>query len=442
MNSLLPGLKPLYLILVLLFTVTASSASEWRTVELPARALNIAENNGALWVCGADELIAASVDGGNTWIAKHSAKNGGLLLSLGFADERFGYAAGTGGQILITKDGGNTWDSAKVPSQVVYEAAFSDEKHGIIHAPRDIYTTSDGGTTWVPVPIDLASEELKGFSRVLTVVAVDANHMAIVLSQGNSSAYPYMLFLTKDGGAKWAASNIPSTGLGKLTSHGGEYWFAGMEVIEKDKPGGGYGVPLVMHSADGMNWTHLPRWSKNEFSACNSQGCLYWDGAGVQLPPTTPVSFWRFAPEKVVTASWAVAKGTICTVGTGLKCTAATTTQTMPAYLATSSPIPPPISAPPLDAAASQGLQCLYCEFERFMVTPDFQGAADVQIKLHIGQNGLVEQAEIVHATNPGVGERIAASARSWIFLPFVKDGVVLPANTEVKLRVQAIKRK
>jgi len=434
--------RKLFYVLVLLFSAAASSASEWRTVELPARALNIAENNGALWVCGADELVAVSVDGGNTWTAKHSAKNGSLLLTVGFATQQFGYAAGTGGHILITRDGGNTWDSARVPAQVVYEVAFSDEKHGIIHAPRNIYTTSDGGANWVPVQIDLASQDLKGFSHVLTVVASDANHMAIVLSQGNTSAYAYKLFLSKDGGANWTLSDIPSTGLGKLTSHGGEYWFAGMEVIEKDKPGGGYGVPLIMRSADGEKWTHLPRWSKNEFSECNSQGCLYWDGAGVQLPPATPVSFWTFAPEKVVTARWAVAKGAICTVGTGLKCAAAVTTQMMPAYLNTSSPIAPPIAAPPLDASPTQGLQCLYCDFEKIMVTSDFQGAAEVQLKLHIGQNGLIEQAEIIHATNSGIGERIAASARNWIFLPFVKDGVVHPANTEVKLRVQAIKSK
>ncbi len=434
--------RHLFLILLALCSVAATSASEWRTVELPARPLNIAENNGTLWVCGADELIASSADGGNIWVAKHSTKNGSLLLTIRFANERFGYAAGTGGKVLITRDGGNTWDATKVPSEVVYDAALSDEKHGIIHALRNVYTTSDAGATWVPVQIDLASEDLKGFSHVLSVVALDANHMAIVLSEGNSSVYAYKLLLTKDGGTKWTISDNPSTVLGKLTSNNGEYWFAGVEVIEKEKPGGGYGVPLVMHSADGEKWTHLPRWSKNEFSQCNSQGCLYWDGAGVQLPPTSPVSFWTLAPEKVVTARWAVAKGTICTVETGLKCTTVTTTQTMPAYLDTSSPVPAPISAPPLDAPPSQGLQCLYCDFERIMVTSDFQGVADVQLKLHIAQNGLVEQAEIVHATNSGIGERVAASARNWVFLPFVKDGVVHPASTDVKLRVQAIKSK
>ncbi len=277
---------------MLLFNAAPALASEWRTIELPAHPLNIAENSGTLWVCGADELIAASDDGGKTWTAKHNLRNGGLLLSIGFANEQFGYAVGTGGVIFVTKDGGKTWDSVKVPAQVVYWAAFADEKHGLIHTPRNIYTTSDGGTTWIPVQIDLTHEDLKGFSHVLNVVAPTADHMAIVLSQGNSSVYDYRLFVTKDGGAKWSVSEIPSTGLGRLTSHGGEYWFAGMEVIEKDKPGGGYGVPLVMHSADAEKWTHLPRWSKHEFSECNSQGCLYWDGAAVQLPPTDPIRFW------------------------------------------------------------------------------------------------------------------------------------------------------
>ena len=241
----------LLVILALLFTSTICSASEWRTVELPARALNIVENHGALWVCGADELISVSEDGANTWTTKHVAKNGSLLLIVGFSGEQFGYAAGTGGRMLVTRDGGSTWDSIAVPSEVVYEASFSDEEHGIIHAQRGIYDTNDGGATWVPVPIDFSDGDLKGFSHVLSVVALDAKHLAIVLSEGNSSANDYRLLLTEDGGATWGVSSVPSTGLRKLSAHNGEYWFAGMEVIEKDKRGGGYGVPLVMHSPDG-----------------------------------------------------------------------------------------------------------------------------------------------------------------------------------------------
>ena len=76
------------------------------------------------------------------------------------------------------------------------------------------------------------------------------------------------------------------------------------------------------------------------------------------------------------------------------------------------------------------------------MVTSNFQGPADVQLKLLIGANGLVNQVEITYATNAGIGERVAAQARTWIFLPYVKDGAVHSASTGVKLRVQAIKSK
>jgi photosystem II stability/assembly factor-like uncharacterized protein len=165
----LANFRQLLFVFVLLFNVAASSASEWRTVTLPAHVLGIAENNGSLWVFGADELIATSADGGNTWTVNHNAKNGSLLLTIGFANEQFGYATGTGGKVFITRDGGKTWDSAKVPSQVVYEAAFSDEKHGIIHAPRDIYTTSDGHSVGLRI-IDreavLASQTLNQLTNI------------------------------------------------------------------------------------------------------------------------------------------------------------------------------------------------------------------------------------------------------------------------------------
>jgi hypothetical protein len=420
----------------------SASASEWRTIELAARPMNIYENNGALWVCGADELTANSTDGGKTWSVLHSVKNGGVLLTVGFANERFGYAAGTIGALLITNDGGKTWDRMRVPAQVIYEASFSDEKNGLIHTPRAIYTTSDGGATWAALEIGWGSDDLKGFSHVSTILALDAKHRIIVLSEGNAAYYHQKFLVTKDGGLNWKVADVPGTGLTRLTKQGGEYWFAGMEVIEKDKPGGGYGVPLLMYSVDGEEWTHLPRWSQKEFSVCNVQGCLYWDGAEVELPPANPVHYWTFPAEKVVTAKWAVAKESICTVAMSLKCASVTTTQTMPPYVESSSPVAKPLFPPPLGAPPSQGVQCISCDVERVIVTRDYQGVAEIDLKLHIAQNGLVEEAEVVHATKPEIGERMAATARTWIFVPYEKDGVLHPAVTNVKLRVQAIKSK
>jgi Photosynthesis system II assembly factor YCF48 len=422
---------------------TAQPTSEWDTVELPSRPMNIAENKGVLWVCGADELIANSTDGGKTWSVVHSVKNGGVLLTIGFADERFGYAAGTNGALLFTNDKGKTWNRIRAPAQVTYEASFSDEMHGLIQTPKAIYMTSDGGATWAAVGIDFGSDDLKGFSHIAVILALDAKHMMVVLSGGNAAYYPCKFLVTKDGGLDWKVTEIPSTGLTRLTKHDGEYWFAGGEVIEKDKPGGGYSVPLVMHSADGQDWTHLPRWSQKGFSVCNVQGCLYWDGAGVELPPANPVHYWTFPAEKVVTAKWAIAKDRICSVGTNLRCASVAVTQVMPPYVDISSPIATPIFPPALDAPPSQGPQCISCDVERVIVTHDYQGIAEARLEVHIAQNGLVEEAEVVSATNPEIGERLAAMVRNWIFLlPIGEDGIVHPVITHVNLRVQAIKSK
>src|SRR5690348_15425617 len=111
----------------------ATIASEWQGVELPFRPMNIVENNGTLWVCGADESIADSTDGGKTWAVSHTAKDRGVLLDIDFANSLVGYATGTGGSLLLTSDSGKTWRRIMAPEQVVYSASFSDDAHGIIH---------------------------------------------------------------------------------------------------------------------------------------------------------------------------------------------------------------------------------------------------------------------------------------------------------------------
>lgn len=421
-----------------------TSASAWSTVALPARPLNITTNHNVMWVCGADELVADSTDGGKTWSVRHLEKGGMVLLTVGVVGEQFVYAAGTGGVLLFTKDGGTTWTRITAPTQVVYDASFSDNQHGLIQTPHTIYWTSNGGAAWNSVKVDLASPELGGppaYSFVREVVALDANHMAIVMSQGNAAYYDYRLLVTEDGGATWKSVAISHTGLDSLATYNGEYWAAGLEVIDRDSHGG-HSVPLVMHSADGENWTHLIKWAPKEFDACNSETCLFDNGAGVDFRSSSPQSYWTFPLEKVVTAKWAVANNGICSVGVDLKCVAITATPAMPPDSVTPYPIPPLLAPPRLDAPAASGLQCIACDFERIMVTQDYQGTAEVELNVYVGQNGLVDNVEVVHATKPEIGDRIASQAREWIFVPYEQGGVVRPVVTNVKLRVKVVRSK
>lgn len=446
-------MKPGRLVLCALLVMTAlllvpdftCASSDWSTATLPARALNITANHNVMWVCGADELIADSTDGGKTWNVLHLSKGGAVLLTIGLVGERFAYAAGTGGSVLFTTDAGSTWTRmAAVPSQVVYNASFSDGQHGLIQTPHTIYWTSNGGTTWNPVKIDLTNPELDGppaYAFARGVVALDANHMAIVMSQGNAHYYDYRLLITDDGGATWKPVEIAHTSLDSISIYNGEYWAAGNEVIDRENRGG-HAVPLVMHSADGENWTHLVQWARKEFDACNPETCLFDNGAGVDFRSSSPQSYWTFPTERNVTAKWAVADNSICSVGTNLKCSAITQASAIPAEVADPYPIPPLLAPPALNAPSAKGPQCIACDVEQIMVTQDYRGVAEVELKVRVGQNGLVDNVEVMRATKPEIGDRIASEVRGWIFLPYEQDGVAYSFVTGVKLRVQVVENK
>lgn len=141
-----------------------------------------------------------------------------------------------------------------------------------------------------------------------------------------------------------------------------------------------------------------------------------------------------------MTSKWGVARGSICSVGTELECAAVILVAAIPADAG--SPIPTALAPPPLDAPAAQGLQCISCDTERIIVTDDYQGVADVELKIRVGVNGLVDDVEVVRATKPEIGDRIASQVRNWIFVPYEEGGAVHPVVTDVKLRVQAVKSK
>jgi hypothetical protein len=81
----------------------------WRAPSVPFRVLAVTSNGALLWASGTDEAIAVSPDAGAHWQLKHQTQDGNLLLKIQFANDRFGYAAGTGGLILTTENGGESW---------------------------------------------------------------------------------------------------------------------------------------------------------------------------------------------------------------------------------------------------------------------------------------------------------------------------------------------
>lgn len=104
--------------------------AHWTAASTAFRAAHVTAVGSVLWACGADETIASSVDGGNTWEVGHQNRGGGILLNIAFVNDKVGHAAGKGGRLLSTTDGGGTWYVHNVGA-TVWTFSFADASNGV-----------------------------------------------------------------------------------------------------------------------------------------------------------------------------------------------------------------------------------------------------------------------------------------------------------------------
>ena len=147
--------------------------------------------------------------------------------------------------------------------------------------------THDGGSSWAAVSILKSDKDLRSAKLISGLAVLDGDRAAILVKDNPYSGQ--VIVYTVDGGKTWSKTDIPHSGIRRLVAHGGEYWVFGHEVIDRERGDGGYGVALAAHSQDGLHWVHGVT-SPNEYSACNSQGCIIHDGAIVELYQKKPQS--------------------------------------------------------------------------------------------------------------------------------------------------------
>jgi hypothetical protein len=179
--------------------------------------------------------------------------------------------------------------------------------------------THDGGEHWEEIPA-LTSNELQPYSLVLSVAALDSTHYLMIREQPEVED---IYLVTNDGGKSWKVihqrDDATNRELAKqVFAHDGEYWAFGYELVHRDK-GGGYGVPLALHSKDGKTWTHGPA-GGNEYGGCNPQGCYLWDGT-VETLYEEREQYWALPQGGSLSFSkWAIAGTHACTISSYTDC--------------------------------------------------------------------------------------------------------------------------
>jgi len=151
-------------------------------------------------------MILLTRDGGKTWQEQPSGTSR-ALSAISFADHQHGFIAGSGGTILTTSDGGVTWraQAAGTEEQLLGVHASSPTAAHVVGAFGTLLSTSDGGATW-------RKQELS-WDRLIPLIAKDSgilepnlNFVYFVNPETGWIVGEFGLVLkTTDGGRTWTS---------------------------------------------------------------------------------------------------------------------------------------------------------------------------------------------------------------------------------------------
>jgi photosystem II stability/assembly factor-like uncharacterized protein len=392
--------------------VPPNSISSWTKVAIPFKATQLTAVGDVFWACGDDEMIASSTDGGNSWTLRHQNSGGATLLDISFVSEKVGHAAGTKGRILSTVDGGRNWQAGNADADV-QAFSFADSRNGIavIGGDRDVDTgfyglpatmngkvmlTHDSGNHWEEIPTQ-ENEDLQRFPFTLAIAALDASDYLMIRRM---SGIEDVLFITHNTGKSWSAVRQRNDATNRELArwvfvHDGEYWAFGMELVHRDA-GGGYSVPLTMHSKDGETWVHGTIGPK-EFGGCNSQGCYMWDGT-VESLYGEHEQYWALPQDGTMSNVWALIGNRACTVGEFVECGPATVTQLpQPRPSRPSQPVltgaGKPSAAPPFRVGIPG--DCAQCVLQPIAWDHQQRSVMWVTVKLSVAPDGNVKNVAL-----------------------------------------------
>lgn len=134
---------------------TTDGGLNWLTVHQGGGSINCLEaTSNAVYSAHSNGRVYKTTNEGDSW-TYGDVQSQATLVSLSFPSDNVGYVVGWNGLLAKTTDAGATWTVLDFPTMDnLGEVYFLDENTGWIGLDRfstDIYQTTDGGQTWMPI---------------------------------------------------------------------------------------------------------------------------------------------------------------------------------------------------------------------------------------------------------------------------------------------------
>jgi photosystem II stability/assembly factor-like uncharacterized protein len=145
------------------------------------------------------------------WAGGRQGQPGKDLNAVYFLDSKRGWAAGDGGVILHTRDGGRMWSRQAVTAKDSFnDVYFRNEEEGYLLARAEIFTTDDGGQSW-RTATRFTPQTFGGAEPELYSVRFTSKKRGWVvgsLTRGEN-VVDSLVLATENGGATWQRQRVP-----------------------------------------------------------------------------------------------------------------------------------------------------------------------------------------------------------------------------------------
>jgi len=146
---------------------------------------------------GSSGVIMLTIDGGVTWQRKTS-NTSHTLTGVAIVNKSLSFACGYAGTILKTTNGGESWSSIVLDSIFHFNyIAFDNNKTGyVVYHGKAVFRTTDLGESWTKLPDIPISTYLYGVS------CLDSNRVIAVGTAGT-------IIKSTNGGQSWISTTYP-----------------------------------------------------------------------------------------------------------------------------------------------------------------------------------------------------------------------------------------